>query len=133
MSEADIPAARAAVEEFLTAFDHLDWERFRRGFVSGATVFFPFDVHPRLANGNTEVEAEFQRFFDEVRARAPGPPYLNLVPQDLSIQVWQDLALVTFHLDRPPSIGRRTLVLLRQAQQWRVAHMHASNITVQST
>ncbi len=29
MSEVDTSAVRAEVEEFLTAFDDLDWERFR--------------------------------------------------------------------------------------------------------
>ncbi len=133
MSEADTSAVRAAVEEFLTAFDDLDWERFRRCFTSDATVFFPWDLHPRRADGTMEVEAEFKRFFDEVRARAAGPPYLNLVPLDLTIQVWQDVALVTFHLDRPPTMGRRTLVFQRQGQHWRIVHLHASGITVPNT
>ena len=133
MSEADTSAVRAAVDEFLTAFDLLDWERFRRCFASDATVFFPWDLHPRRAEGATEVEAEFKRFFDQARTRAAGPPYLNLVPLDIAIQVWQDVALVTFHLDRPPTIGRRSLVLQRQAQQWRIVHLHASGITAPNT
>ena len=133
MSEADTSAVRVAVEEFLVAFDHLDWERFRRCFAPDATVFFPWDRYPRRAEGATEVEAEFNRFFDEVRTRASGPPYLNLVPHDMAIQVWQDVALVTFHLDRPPTIGRRSLVLQRQAQRWRIVHLHASSITVPNT
>ena len=120
MSEADTSAVRTAVEEFLTAFDDLDWEPFRRCFASDATVFFPWDPHPHRADGKMEVEAEFKRFFDEFRTRAAGPPYLNLVPLDVAIEVWQDVALVTFHLDRPPSMGRRTLVLERQGQHWRI-------------
>ena len=47
-------------------------------------------------------------------------PYLNLEPHDMTIQVWQYVALVTFHLDRPSSLGRRTWVLHRQAQQWQI-------------
>ncbi len=80
-----------------------------------------------------EVEAEFKRFFDEVRTRAAGPPYLNLVPLDVAIEVWQDVALVTFHLDRPPTMGRRTLVFQRQGQRWRIVHLHASGISVPNT
>ena len=133
MSEADTSAVRAAVDDFPTAFDNLDWERFRRCFASDATVFFPWDLHPRRTDGKREVEAEFKRFFDQVRTRAAGPPYLNLVPLDMAIQVWQDAAPVTFHLDRPPAIGRRTLVLQRQAQEWRMVHPHASSITAPNT
>lgn len=133
MSEADTSAVQAAVKEFLAAFDDLDWARFCRCFASDATVFFPWDHYPRRADGATEVEAEFKLFFDEARTGAAGPPYLNLVPLDMAIQVWQDVALVTFHLDRPPTIGRRTVVLQRQAQQWRLVHLHASGITVPDT
>jgi len=133
MSEADTSSVRAALEEFLTAFDSLDWERFRRCFASDATVFFPWDLHPHRVDGKMEVEAEFKNFFDEACTRAKGPPYLNLIPRDVTIQIWQDVALVTFHLDRPSTIGRRTIVLQRQAQQWRVLHLHASVMTMPNT
>ena len=128
MSEVDTSEVRAAVEEFLTAFDNLDWERFHTCFAPDATVFFPLDLHPRRADGTTEVEAEFKRIFDEARKRAAGPPYLHLVPSDMAIQVWQDAALVSFHLDRPQALGRRTLVLRRRKQQWQIVHLHASVI-----
>ena len=88
MSEANTSAVRAAVEEFLTAFDRLDWERFRRCFASDATVFFPWDLHPRRADGTTGMEVEFKRIFEAVRSRAAGPPYLILVPHDVTIRVW---------------------------------------------
>ncbi len=86
MSEADVSGVRAAVEEFLTAFDNLDWERFHKCFAPDATVFFPFDLRPRRADGKPEVESEFQRFFDEARKRASGPPYLHLIPSDMAIR-----------------------------------------------
>ena len=132
MSEAAASAVRAAVEEFIHAFDHLDWERFRRCFASDATAFFPFDTNPRRADGNVEVEAGFKRFFDEVRAKTTGPPYLGLAPRDVTVKTWDDIALVTFHLERVtgvPGVGRRTLLLERQAERWRIVHLHASNIT----
>ena len=132
MAEAAAAAVRAAVEEFIHAFDHLDWERFRRCFAPDATVFFPFDFHPRRADGNAEVEGGFKRFFDEVRAKRSGPPYLGLAPRDVIVRIWADIALVTFHLERVtgvPGMGRRTLLLERQAGEWRIVHLHASNIT----
>ncbi len=129
MSNTDAVGVQGAVEEFLQAFDALDWERFRQCFAPEAMVFFPFDSQPRRAQGSEAVEAVFKRFFDEVRTHAAGPPYLHLTPHDLTIQVWQDIALVTFHLDRTSGVGRRTVVMQRQAQQWRIIHLHASNIT----
>jgi len=133
MCEADTAMVREALEEFLTAFENLHWERFRRCFASDATVFFPQNLHPHRVDGTMEVETAFKNIFDETRTRVPGPPYLNLVPHDMNIQVWQDVALVTFHLDRPSSLGRRTLVLHRQAQQWQIVHLHASVMTLPNT
>ena len=131
MSETAAAAVRAAVEEFIHAFDTLEWERFRRCFAPDATVFFPFDFYPRRADGKAEVEAGFKRFFDEVRAKTSGPPYSGLAPRDVTVRIWGDIALVTFHLERVtgvPGMGRRTLLLERQTGEWRIVHLHASNI-----
>ena len=131
MSEADTSAVRSALDEFLTALVQRDWERFRRCFASDATVFFPWDLYPRRADGKTEVEAEWKRFFDETPA---SPPYLTLVPLDVAIQVWLDVALVTCHLENhPPTISRRTFVFHRHGPQWRLVHLHASGIKVPNT
>jgi len=97
MAEAGATAVRAAVDEFIQAFDNLEWERFRRCFAPDSTVFFPFDVNPRRADGKSEVEAGFKRFFERVTG--------------------------------VPGIGRRTLLLEREAGEWRIVHLHASNIT----
>jgi len=132
MAEAPAGGVRAAVDEFIHAFDRLEWQRFRRCFAPAVTVFFPFDTNPRRADGKAEVEAGFKRFFDEVRAKATGPSYLGLAPRGVTVRVWRDVALVTFHLDGVtglPGTGRRTLLLERRAEQWRIVHLHASNIT----
>ena len=129
MSEADTLAVHEAVREFIEAFDNLDWERFRQCFAPDATVFFPFDIYPRRANGKEDVEAGFKRFFDEVRTQAAGPPYLHFVPKDITVQIWHDIALVTYHLDRPEGVGRRTSLWQKQAHRWRIVHLHASTIT----
>ena len=122
-------AVQKAAEAFLDAFNNLEWERFRRSFSDDATVFFPFSQVPRLANGRTELEAVFKAFFDDVRKRKPGPPYQNIVPQDLKIQMLGKVAIVTFHLGGGDSVSRRTLVFQKQKAGWLITDMHASSVT----
>ena len=116
--------------EFVDAFDGLHWDRFRVCFSERATVYFPFPDQPRIANGKAEVEAGFKAFFDHLQATVEGPPYLNLKPFDMRVEELGDAVLVTFHLDFPDSLGRRTVVLRDEDGSWKIVHLHASNTTV---
>ena len=121
-------AVQRAAEAFIEAFNNLEWERFRRSFSDDATVFFPFSQVPRLANGRAEVEAVFKLFFDELRKRKPNPPYQNIEPKDVKIQVLGDVAVVTFHLGGGDAVGRRTVIFQKKKSEWLIAHLHASTI-----
>lgn len=58
------------------------------------------------------------------------PPYMNLQPQDLRIQMMsQEIALVTFHLVNGNTISRRTILLKQDEGRWEIVHIHASNLT----
>ena len=127
-AEADALAVQRAAEAFIVAFNNLDWERFRRSFSDDATVFFPFSQVPRRANGRADVEAVFKFFFDEVRKRKPNPPYQNIEPKDMKIQVLGDAAVVTFHLGEGDRVGRRTVVFRKQKGEWLIVHLHASTV-----
>lgn len=125
------PAAQevqAAAAAFVENFSNLDWEKFRLAFSDDATVFFPFAQFPRRATGRAEVEAIFKRFFDEARKGKAAPPYLNIEPKDMQIQVLGDAAVVTFHLGDDNTVGRRTLVFRKQKGRWLIAHLHASSL-----
>lgn len=130
-ANADLSAVQRAIEEFIEAFDKLDWERFRKCFSDQVTVFFPFDDHPCRVDGKSEVEAIFQSFFEEVRKRAPGPPYLQLNPTEVKVQLFNGVAIVTFHLDRPDGLGRRSIVFQKQNGSWMIVHLQASRISQQ--
>jgi len=83
--------------------------------------------------GRTAVEARWRRFFEETRARRPGPPYLHLKPRDLRLERLGDVGLVTFMLDglstadgRQLPLQRRTLLFVWERETWKLAHLHAS-------
>lgn len=116
-----------ALRSFLRAFNDLDWESFRHHFEDGATVFHPLPNAPMRDDGREAFEASFGSFFDAVRAAQQGPPYLNIDPHELRIQLLGDVAVATFHLwPEAPTVGRRTVVLRVRDGRWRIAHLHAS-------
>ncbi len=127
----DVIGIREVAERFLRALDDLDWEPFRASWASEPTVFFPFGDSPDRVTGQVAVEARWRRFFEEARARRPGPPYLNLKPRDIRTERYGDVGLVTFTLElavagRQLPLQRRTLLFIRERDAWKLAHMHAS-------
>jgi hypothetical protein len=125
-ADRDQAALVQAAQHFLRVFDNLEWDAFDAAWSSSRSVFFPFRDTPERVEG-ADVAARFRRFFDEVKATRPGPPYLRLQPQALRAEVRGDAGLVTFTLGRRPGdVGRRTLLFVRESGQWKLAHMHAS-------
>jgi ketosteroid isomerase-like protein len=132
MSSLDVSDIRQAADHFLRVFANFDGEAFRATWSSEPVVFFPFDDTPETVKGRAAIEARFHRFFEEVRARAPGPPYLHINPRELTVQRYgDDVGVVTFVLDQPPQLGgppvaRRTLLFVQENGVWKLAHLHAS-------
>jgi ketosteroid isomerase-like protein len=117
-----------ALSEFIRAFDNLDWEKFRSAFADDASVFYPREF-PRRAEGRAEFETIFRRVFEQIRAGRSSPPYMDIQPKDLEIQILGDVAIATFHLDdRPGFVNRRTLVLQKTPAGWKIVHLHASEV-----
>jgi ketosteroid isomerase-like protein len=121
-------AVRGFLADFIRDFNNLDWEKFRSAFTDDATVFYPRGTANR-ASGRVEVEAHFRKVFEQIRAGRAQGPYMDLQPRALQIQIWGETAVVSFHLDdRPGYINRRTLVLRKVAREWKIAHLHASEV-----
>jgi uncharacterized protein (TIGR02246 family) len=121
-------AVRSFLADFIQAFNNLDWEKFRNAFTDDATVFYPRGTANR-ASGRTEVEKHFRDVFEQIRAGRAAGPYMDLEPRALEIQILRDAAVVTFHLDdRPGFVNRRTLVLKKVRGEWKIAHLHASEV-----
>lgn len=120
---------KRTAEEFIEAFKNLNWERFCSFFAADATAFFPPSARfPQRADGRTQIENVFRRVFENARRQRAAPPYLDIEPRDLNIQLFDQVAIVTFHLEDPGSSGRRSLVLRKQDNRWMIVHLHASAI-----
>jgi len=49
----------------------------------------------------------------------------------MRIQFFGDVAIATFHLDdRAGFLNRRTIVLNKTEQGWKIVHLHASEVSV---
>ena len=67
----------------------------------------------------------------EMKGLALPESYHRLVPTELRIQpLSPGLALATFHLRNAERLARRTVLLHREGADWRILHLHASNVPV---
>lgn len=117
----------AAAIEFLDAFKSMDQVRFDQFFAPDVTMFFPDGPFPETrVEGREAVLAAFHEFFALVKKR--GRTALNITPIDQRIQLYGEVAVVSFGLESDDAVGRRSIVLRRIGNNWRIAHFHASSI-----
>ena len=127
--------ADAALPDFIAGFvadfENLDWARFRARFSEDSTVFFPPQYGALRATGRAETDPAWLRTFEAIRAASgrAEAPFMRLLPRDLLVQEMAGAAVVTFTLGGGAApLGRRTLVLRRDADGWRIVHLHGSTI-----
>jgi ketosteroid isomerase-like protein len=118
-----------AVTAFLQPFANRNVPGFIDYFVNDATVFMPSNeagASPIRVEGKTSIAREFESLFQRLglQPQTAAPP---ITPQNLQVQRYGDVAVVTFHLGTERARGRRTLVMLRTAAGWKITHLHASN------
>ena len=119
------------LDAFLAAFDNLDWQKFREYFAEGVTMFHPSPPHIRRIDSPEAFENAWLEVFARIKNHSGRnqPPYMNLAPRDLRIQTLsQEIALATFHLVDGNITSRRSLLFQRFACNWKIIHLHASNI-----
>lgn len=118
------------VQKFVRANEAADLDAIVDTFDDTATMFDP--AQPVRSNGRPAIRESFARIFKQRR----GPITISLT--DVEVQTVGEVAVVTAHL-RPPSpppvatatsFGRRTFVLRRSLSEWRIVHMHASNLAL---
>jgi ketosteroid isomerase-like protein len=110
--------------EFLSAFSHFDLDAMLACFAPEATAFFPVEHQRTRLEGKDAISAAFSAAVNRVRSR--GASSLSLAAENLIVQQYGDTAVATFHL-RSDHLSRRTVVMRRDTEGWRIVHLHASN------
>jgi len=115
------------IRDFLVAFSNRDFAVFVPYFSEDATVFFPPSTAAPLGRvqGRSEIERTFKTIFDAYPPRSNRSP-APIVPQDLLIQELDGHAVVTFELGSQTARQRRTFVLKRVGNEWKIVHLHGS-------
>lgn len=123
----------ALVTRFLDAFNARDFDTFRSTFADDITFFVDRPFPPQRLDGRLAAEGVFKAGFAAFHPPTGGvvPPLPPpLVPIDLQVQAFGDVAVVSFVVRRPTEVARRTLVLHNGPAGWRVIHIHASSADV---
>lgn len=126
------PTPEAALSRFLFAFNSLDWPTFSSCLADDVTLFNP-DVPGATSlhrlEGRAAVERSFRGVFDAALSSTP-PRGPNIRPEHLAFRRDGNLAVATFEFARGEgAFGRRTVLLVRHSGDWRIAHIHASNVS----
>jgi ketosteroid isomerase-like protein len=117
------------VTAFLQVFANRNVQGFIDYFVEDATFFMPpsaTGASPIRVEGRTSIAREFEGLYQRLGLQGQTAGR-TINPQNLLVQRYGDVAVVTFHLGTETARGRRTLVMLRTAAWWKIAHVHASD------
>ena len=135
-AQPDPSALKSSVEKtlsaFLLAFDNLDWPAFRAFFAGNVTMFHPAAPNIKRIDTPQAFEAAWLGVFARIKKQSGRnhPPYMNLQPQDLRIEILSPVfALATFHLIDGDIVSRRSILLKPDSGEWKILHLHASNLT----
>ncbi|MDO3624912.1 nuclear transport factor 2 family protein [Mucilaginibacter sp. BT774] len=128
---ADSIAVNNQLSKFVKAFENLDFDQFQSFFAGNVTVFFPPSamVSDRV-DGKEKAMAVFKAFFQRVKEKKSSPPYLEIKPQKLNVDLYGDVAVVTFELNDPGALSRRTIVMKKVNGQYLIVHLHASKADI---
>jgi uncharacterized protein (TIGR02246 family) len=131
-SGAETAAIGKVLDEFIDALNTADLQRYAALFAPDATAFFPLAEVPLRLEDKEQITAVFGRFFAGIRHASPGPRYMNLTPVDVRVQAYGGVAIVSFHFRGGEMVSRRTLVLVRREGEWKIVHLHASNLNTEA-
>jgi ketosteroid isomerase-like protein len=117
---------RQTLNGFFSAVESMQLDRIAPFFEEDAQMFSPLGAYPARLDGRTAIIAQFKAIAEAIK-QMPSP--LKIDPQQLVVREFGDLALVTFHLNLPGPLHRRSFILRRTAGRWHIAHIHASTAT----
>jgi uncharacterized protein (TIGR02246 family) len=114
---------RAFVARFVQSVNASNTDAFVGCFASDATAFFPSGATAARRTGVDAIRKAVQPVF----AQGPRNPPAQLT--DLVITIDAGMAVASFDASDGVAHSRRTLVLQKIAGEWKIIHLHASNVS----
>ena len=119
--DSDDAALRQLASDVVQSVNDADLDRFVSFFATDASAFFPSPANRARVRGVDAIRAAVAPAF----AAKPANP---LVLKDLEIRSDGDFAVVSFDVGSQNVNSRRTFVVRRFRDGWKVVHLHASNL-----
>lgn len=131
--QADEAAVMAVADRLVKGINAFDADAIADLFADDATLFHPIGDPPRYVG----IEAIRKSWHDRFDAGRAAGQTQNVVPKRPVVQLFGDTAILTFELGDMPAdpaapgrLSRRTVVMQRTAEDWKIVHLHGSNILV---
>jgi ketosteroid isomerase-like protein len=126
----------AALDKFLRAFENGDFETMEASMTNDAYIFprviMSNDVTKTIESTNYKrikgLDPQMKQVINNIRESRKQPPFMKIEPKDLKITMLKEAAIVTFHLENGKSLSRRTIVLAKNDDIWKIVHIHPSNV-----
>ena len=118
--------ACGAFNTFLGALNRREWPAFQATLSDSITVIVDAAEIAVRQDGRAAAEAVFRQLFP-ADLRTPTNPPPPILPIGLRAQDFGDVVIVTFQIQNPGRLARRTIVLHRDTPGWRVVHIHGSS------
>ena len=126
----------AALDKFLRAFENGNFETMEASMTNDAYIFpraiMSNDSLGPIENANYRringLDPQMKQVINSIRESGKQPPFMKLDPKDLKITMLKEAAIVTFHLENGKSLSRRTIVLSKNDDTWKIVHIHPSNV-----
>ena len=132
----DTKEVMAALDNFLRAFENGNFEAMEASMTFDAYIFpraiMSNDMTKPIENTNYKriqgLDPQMKQVINSIRESGKQPPFMKLEPKDLKITILKEAAIVTFHLENGKSLSRRTIVLSKSDDTWKIVHIHPSNV-----
>ena len=117
--------AIGTLNQFLEAVMSQKHERIMAFFNDDAQMFSPLGTYDARLDGRGAIGKQFETILEFVKAQPGGG--IKIEPLDLDAkELAPNVALITFHLRLPGPLHRRSFIMTKGANGWRIQHIHAS-------
>lgn len=135
-SDNEQAAVMAVLNTFVQAFENGNLEVMQSTFSDKATDFprAVMSVNNDVPIDNSDykrvrgLDPQMRMLIESWDESNQDPPYMTLEPKDLEVQMFNDAALISFHLEDGPALSRRSFVFAKEESGWKIVHLHASNV-----